>query len=412
MPGDTPTNFTEIKELLDAQHKAAKESREALELKHGNLDGIVSKLSADIEASGAARPETKEAFQAMVDKVARHESDLDALSKKVGKVTNPDTGAVKSLGELILENKSLSDWERGPLSVAKYNGPFLSKAVTGLPASAGALVTPERLSGIVTPEEQPLMVRDLLPVIPVSVDSVDYVRELLFTNNAAVQAAEGARKAESNITFELDNANTKTIAHFIKISRQIASDATTLLAYITGRMQYGLKLEEEQQLLFGTGAGTTIKGLMPQAAAYDVAALGEADDTQLDELRRAIGQVRRSQFAASGICITPEMWTDIQLLKTDDNAYLWANPQDSGEPRIWGKRVVEVDSFTGNQYLVGAFNLGADILDRSQVEVRLADQNEDDFVNNLVTLLVEERVGLVVRRPQAFVQGVYTAIAA
>ena len=60
---------------------------------------------------------------------------------------------------------------------------------------------------------------------------------------------------------------------------------------------------------------------------------------------------------------------------------------------------------TPDTFLCGAFQLGAQVHDRQQAQVTVATENEDDFVNNLVTILAEERLALSVYRPEAFVKG-------
>ena len=40
----------------------------------------------------------------------------------------------------------------------------------------------------------------------------------------------------------------------------------------------------------------------------------------------------------------------------------------------------------------------------SGTTVNIANQNEDDFIKNLVTILIEERLALAVRRPSCFVK--------
>jgi hypothetical protein len=45
------------------------------------------------------------------------------------------------------------------------------------------------------------------------------------------------------------------------------------------------------------------------------------------------------------------------------------------------------------------------MFDRQQANVQVATENENDFILNLVTVLVEERLALAVYRPEAFVTG-------
>ena len=60
-------------------------------------------------------------------------------------------------------------------------------------------------------------------------------------------------------------------------------------------------------------------------------------------------------------------------------------------------------------FLAGAFQGHSQILDREEVSVQIATQNEDDFLKNLVTVLVEERLVLIVSVPAAFKKGVKPA---
>lgn len=58
-----------------------------------------------------------------------------------------------------------------------------------------------------------------------------------------------------------------------------------------------------------------------------------------------------------------------------------------------------------NDFLVGAFRLGAQLFDRMAIEVLVSSENEDDFIRNLLTIRAEERLALAVYRPAAFVKG-------
>ena len=54
---------------------------------------------------------------------------------------------------------------------------------------------------------------------------------------------------------------------------------------------------------------------------------------------------------------------------------------------------------------VGAFKLGGSVVRKAAgVTVDIANQNEDDFIKNLITVLIEERLALAVRRPACFVK--------
>ncbi len=68
--------------------------------------------------------------------------------------------------------------------------------------------------------------------------------------------------------------------------------------------------------------------------------------------------------------------------------------------------------FTASSSL-GAFDRGAQVFEREGLTIRIFDQNEDDAVKNLVTVVLEKRMVQAVYRPASFVKGTFaTAIAA
>jgi HK97 family phage major capsid protein len=61
-----------------------------------------------------------------------------------------------------------------------------------------------------------------------------------------------------------------------------------------------------------------------------------------------------------------------------------------------------------DDFLVGAFGLGAQIFDRQDVEILISTENDKDFENNMVTVRAEQRLALAIYRGEAFVTGPLT----
>jgi hypothetical protein len=103
-----------------------------------------------------------------------------------------------------------------------------------------------------------MTVRDLLTPGQMDGNSLEYVKETGFTNNAAM-VAEGAAKPSSDIQLDLITTSAKVIAHYMKASRQVLSDIAQLKSVIDQRLLYGLAYKEETQLLNGDGTGQNLR---------------------------------------------------------------------------------------------------------------------------------------------------------
>jgi len=228
--------------------------------------------------------------------------------------------------------------------------------------------------------------------------------------------AEGAQKPEAQMFFEERTANVQVIANYMKLTRQVLADMPGLRQGIDSDLIYGILRKEDIALLYATGTGNQISGLLtdPDIQAYKWSA-GTHGDTKTDAIRRSRTLLELADFEASGVIIHPTVWEGIELEKSTTGEYIWVdsessmtglNPYAAGQS-LWRMPLVVTRAIKADTWLAGDFARAATLYDREQANIRFADQNENDFTNNLVTVLGEERLGLAVRRPEAFVAGTF-----
>lgn len=375
----------------------------------GNLaTDFTSKLAANGEVSAELKEKTDKALSELGDVTTR----LSDMEKRAARERDNGDGEEKSLGDLVADAaqaKGFNGAARGAIRVQAERAAITTGNTTvGTGRSDGtSLVAGQRVPGIIAPPNRRMTIRDLLMPGQTSSNNVEYTKEIGFTNNAA-PVAETTAKPYSDLTFNMANAPVRTIAHLFKASRQILDDAVGLRSYIDGRARYGLQFKEEAQLLKGDGTGQNILGIQPQATAFNPAFVPQ-DSTAIDRLRLAILQVVLAEYPATGFVLNPIDWAAIELTKDSEGRYIIANPQGTNQPTLWNLPVVETQSQTLGTFLTGAFNMAAQIFDRMEIEVLLSTENVDDFEKNMVSIRAEERLGLAVYRPEAFVTGAVSA---
>lgn len=382
--------------------------REARELK-AEFDRIQNGIKEFAEAARKAHGDLSSETKASIDKLLTEQAAIGArlteAEQKLARRGERDDGeARKTLGETVIADEAVQAVMKSRDGRARVN----VKTITGLTAGAGGVfVQPDRQAGLVVAPNRRFTVRDLLTPGRTNSTSIEYVRETGFTNAAAI-VAETAQKPESNITFDLVMTAVATIAHWVQASKQILADAPQLQSYIDGRLRYGLDFKEEAQLLKGSGVGGNLNGIYTQATAY-AAPFVLTGATNIDTLRLAMLQAELALYPASGIVLNPLNWAHIELQKDTTSRYLFANPQSLVGPTLWGLPVVATQALAAQEFLIGAFKLGAQIFDREDAVVLVSTEDRDNFVKNMVTILCEERLGLAVYRPEAFIKGALAA---
>lgn len=392
---------------------AVTELKAALHARDAEIQGLVKAANDQVLALGSTTTETKNALAKQIELFQKQANDFNEVVNRMGaleqKIVNfkpANENVTSSPGLEFFNNANVKDFFKGDtIKRGRISAPVNTiTSLTSGSGGAGDLIQPQRIPGIVEVPTRKLRIRDLLPVGRTNSNSLEFVQETGFTNAAAV-VAEGATKPESTISFGLQTAPVRTIAHVMKASVQVLADVPQLQSFIDTRLRIGLAIEEEDQLLSGDGTGQNLLGLIPQATDFDVTRK-QVGDTRIDIVRRAMTQLELAIYTATAIVMHPTDWEHIELTKeSGTGAYVWANPRGMLAPTLWGLPVVTSTALSEGEFLVGAFNVAAQIWDRQQAVVEVSSEDEDNFRRNLVTIRGEERIALTVYRPESFIYG-------
>jgi len=309
----------------------------------------------------------------------------------------------RSWGQQFVETDGLKSFADEHSRPGRFRVELKTTIGTGA-TSGGPLVSPDRAPAALLPRRA-LTIRNLLPVVAVSSNTVEWASQTS-RPAAAATVAEGELKPQSTMAMELRTTPTQVIAHWVAASRQILDDAPQLRDLIDTELRYGLALAEETQLLAGDGVSPNLHGLIPQATAFADPLAGDiTDPNQIDRIGSAILQSALADFPATGIVLHPSDWQIMRMLKDADGRYILGAPGGDVDPVLFGLPVVATKAMAAGSFLVGNFTEAATLYDRWSPRVEISTEHADFFVRNLVAILAEQRIALAVRKPAALVHG-------
>lgn len=389
------------KELKNASNDFSKQAENALN---------------EAKKAGALSTETKAAVDELAVKFNSLSEAEKQLKAQLGEVEQEfarlpqrgQQGPRDTLGSTVVKSQALKDFAASVEGGRRVNIPVQAALLS--PDLPDGVLEPLRLPGIDVAPRRRLYIRDLLAKGRTDKAAIFWVQQTGFTNRARV-VPEGTLKPYSDIAYNTRMTAVSTIAHLFKASKQILDDMPQLQSDIDTELRFGLKMVEEDEILFGDGTGNHLHGIVPQASVFDPAFTVE-NQSGIDDLRLAMLQSQLARLPASGHVLHQTDWARIELTKDKNGGYILANPMGLMGPTLWGLPVVTTDApaFLGS-FLTGAFSSAAQIYDREDVNVVISTENVDDFERNLVSVRCEERLALAVKRPEAFIFGPFTPAA-
>jgi HK97 family phage major capsid protein len=373
--------------MTDEVIKAVEDGIKGVEAK---LAKAIEKYDGQVAENGKADEEIRAEVKALSEQFKR---EMDELAQKMETAADQGEQEAKSAGDEFVESEAYKTFLAGGRDKARVE---VKNTIT----SDGNTVFPLQRPGIIQGDFTPVTLRSVIPTVRVSSNAVNHLRENAWTN-AAREVTQAAAKPESSLTFTTKNYTIETVAHWLKITEQLAADAPAVVDYINRRLRHGLAAKIEAQLVLGDGTSPNLSGLTDAGnfTSYTLAASG-------DNIHDAASKAKYAMWAATGeapdtVVVNPADWgAEERTREGSAGMYLF------GGLTMAGMRVVLSSSVSAGNFIVMNVAQGAVIFERQGATVEIG-RTGTDFTSNLLTIRAEERLALAVLRPSLVYYGDY-----
>lgn len=378
------------------------EIKAALAAHAQQLEKAMTDYHADIEKKSG------QASTALTAKIDQLSAEYKSLNEKIFDLAQKSTAPThekksrETVGEMLFKSATFESLKNG----FNPNGVSRALEVKNTITSDSTTVLPAQIQGVIGGSFAPATVRSLIQEVPISGNALVAIRENGWTNAAAF-VAQGASKPASTLTFEDVTLPVQTIAHTLKVSRQLLQDAPAVIQYTYNRLRHGLSIKVDEQLVLGTGTSPDIEGLTKSGnfTAYTPT----TGDTLIDAIVRASSQMISSGEYADSIIVNPADWAALTTAKASgDGHYLYGIPGSSMTAAPFGLRLAQSQYVPAGSFIVAGMMNGVSIHGSMAATIDMGYVN-DDFQRNLLTLRAEERLALFVARPATVLYGEFTA---
>lgn len=380
----------ELKGALDAHMKA--------------VEAAVEKYEGQVKDAGTASNEAKAAVQKLSEEFKSELAKMNAamidIAQKSAAPIDTKAKPVSAAEEFVKSEEFKAFKEGGRSSRARI------EVKNTILADNTTTTWFDQIPGVVPGAFLPLNVYRSLPQFQTGTDSVVLMRENSFTNNARGQT-EGAEKAQSAITFNKYNVAIETIAHWLKVSKQLLADSPAVVSYIETRLRFGVEAAVDNQLMNGNGTSPNLSGLL-DSGNYTVYTPTSGDNL-IQAINRAKYQLWAIGYIADTVYVNPADWgaQEIERENGSTGMYLYGAPGTISGLNPFGIRVVITPRITAGTFLVGQTAVATGVWNRSGTVIEMG-YEDNDFTSNLVTVLGEVRLGLGVTVPAAMLGGEFT----
>ncbi len=238
-----------------------------------------------------------------------------------------------------------------------------------------------------TPRIRPVHLRDLLQQVPTTEAAVPFMRELLpeVTEYGATAVPEAVPSPEVVIQYTGATNPVRRISAWVPITDEVAMDGPGLSAHVNNRLVELLYVQDDRQILNGTGTGADLTGILTNANIQT----STAGANKRQAVVLGIADVEQAEANVNTVVLNPvDAWA---IFSADD---LWASKLTES-----GIRIVRTMAIAPGTALVGCFRQAAVLRVRKEATLRIAAQADDDFIRGRMKVLAELREALNVSAP-------------
>lgn len=280
------------------------------------------------------------------------------------------------------------------------SGPGTLSSSGAVDASGAGYLLPVGQPIAPVPRHARLYLRDLFPTMTTTLAALPYVQELNPTSYESASAvAEGGTKPGATLSFQAAKADPTVIAATLVISKQLFEDSAAVIQYINTRLPYIVKFKEDWEFLNGSGTWPDIQGII---GATNVQTQASVSSDNAVTLGNAFAQIELHDGTPTAVVLNPQNAWNMFTKRAAGGAGTF----DAGTPfsalplTVWGVPTYRTRAMAANTALVADFQLGGMIADRESVNVET--YRERYAETNQILLVAEERVGLMLFRPDLF----------
>lgn len=381
------------------------------------MEDIIKSLDLIDEKLTHLEKDNKASQKAVTSEIERLGKEQTKLAKALNEIEqkslnfpSDDKTHTSSLGDMFVKSTAYQNFGDTHRAIIEFDKTAVTTAASNS-ASRSSVSAPYMRPGILTLPDAPLQIEALFAHVPISENSVQYVKEGAMTNNAAV-VAEAGNKPETTFTAPtIKTAEIVTVAHWTRITRQLAADSVALTAYINQKLQYGLSAKIEAQLITGKGNASELPGLLNTGNFTDPSKELQpklpAGADLFDYALFLKSKMESSNITPEYFVFNPADWTALAALKDKQGRYLLGGPQTVATKSLWGVPVITSASVPAEKFLLANFSLAGTIYDREAMSLAMSESDSSNFTQNLITLRVERRLGFAIEQVPAIYGGAW-----
>lgn len=350
-------------------------------------------------------------FKSQIKVIQDHADKLDARLQE-RQVTPVQPKEQKSFEQVLgeaLEEKTddLAKFERKETKSLvielKAVGDFSTANVTG-GSRYGAVFAP----GIIRNPDRKIHLDQILPGGTIGPgNTFTFMRENGVGEGNIAPTSEGATKPQFDLDLVEATVNVETIAGWMRVTRKAMNNIPGFISYLQARLPQKFRNVLDSQILYGNGTTPNLKGIL--TTGNFVASTSTITNPLIEKLIDDVSLLEDTyERNATGILLRPKDYYSFFKNKADGSGeydlplgvtfvgnqmYLFGIP-------VWASTAI-----TSPDYVVGDFEMGAQLLTQEGMRIEFFDQDGTNVRENKVTVRIEGNYALPVYGPDYFIKG-------
>lgn len=234
-----------------------------------------------------------------------------------------------------------------------------------------------------------------------------FMRENGNGEGAIAPAAEGALKSQFDLDLVEATVNVETIAGWLRVTRKAMNNIPGFVSFLQARLPEKFQRALDAQILYGNGTTPNLKGIL--TTGNFVASTAVASQKLIEKLIDDVATLEDTyERDATGILLRPIDYYGFFKNKASGSGE-YDLPEGvtfvNGQLFLFGIPVYASTAITAPDYVVGDFDMGAQLLTQEGMRIEFFEQDGTNVRENKVTVRIEGNYALPVYGPDFFIKG-------